>query len=114
MIALSQLQLALKHYDSFFGQNPQNLSSDSSGFTQDDVDIVSAHISYRILLSRGPAPIPPEPDPEGIEAAFANLRRFTSAWPSDRIDAASGLTKEDLDLIGEAEFEPIFCEPFSP
>lgn len=78
-----------------------NDADPASGLSRDDADVIAQHVD-RVLMTRGPD-VPPlllEPENAGVVAfAFDHLAAFAASWPAARVDAASGLSRADLDLL---------------
>lgn len=81
----------------------------ASGLSKADADTIGGHVD-RVLIADDPhVPLLLVPeDPDQVAPAFARLATFAAAWPADRVDAASKLSKADLDRVLAAEGESGF------
>ena len=79
-----------------------------SGLTRDEAEAIAEHVD-RVLISRGPD-VPPlllvPEDYDVVSTAFDHLAALAAAWPEDRVDPVSKLTRADLDCLLSARGEP--------
>lgn len=116
MIDNAPLRDAAIRFGNFVGSWSTDVDP-GSGLTRDEAEAISEHID-RVLTRHGPE-VPPlflvPEDYDLVSIAFDHLDALAAAWPEDRVDPVSKLTRADLGLLlstrGEPSTEPEIGPP---